>query len=143
MSFSDDINKCMSSSGLATPGSAFDSLSDALEFLDELHTSWENSGGDEETTLGVLITLGAFTGVDEAAAGTAAVVAAGAAAITVGAYLTACFACVVSVAGSAIWDEISSPVVTQDWIRAQLKAQAEAQNVPNPADALPPDDPFS
>ena len=62
MSFTDDFNSCMSSSGLPTPSQVFDSLSDALEFLHQLHTAWEASGGDEEMTLAALAAAGAATG---------------------------------------------------------------------------------
>ncbi len=127
MSFSDDFNSCMSSSGLPTPSQLFDSLSDALEFLHTLHNAWENAGGDEEMTLVALVAAGALVGVDE----TALAALGAAAGITVVAYLTACLSCVVSVAGSSIWNMISS---TDDpWLKDQLVAQADQQDIPNPS----------
>jgi len=127
MSFSDDFNSCMSSSGLPTPSQVFDSLSDALEFLHTLHNAWENAGGDEEMTLAALVAAGALVGVDE----TALAALGAAAGITVVAYLAACLACVVSVTGSSIWNMISS--TDDSWLKDQLVAQADQQNIPNPS----------
>lgn len=135
MSFSDDFSNCMSSNGLPTPSGVFDSLSDMSEFLHELHTAWEGAGGEEETTLAALVALGAVTGIDET-------VLAGAGAVTVGAYLAACLACVVSAAGSAVWDEITGPSPIMDlWLRGELTAQADAQNIPNLIDVQNTPDP--
>jgi hypothetical protein len=127
MSFLDDFNSCMSSNGLPTPGQVFDSLSDALEFLHQLHTAWESAGGNEEMTLGALVALGAATGIDEAV-----LAALGEAAeITVLAYAAACLACVVSVAGSSIWNSIAT--TNDPWLHNQLVAQADQQNIANPS----------
>jgi len=126
MSFSNDFNSCMSSNQLPTPSQVFDSLIDALDFLEQVHTAWENAGGDDQLTLGAFVALGAATGIDE----TVLAALGAAAGVTVLAYLSACLACVVSVAGSSIWDTIAS---TQDsWLQNQLVAQADAQNIPNP-----------
>jgi hypothetical protein len=65
MSFTDDFNTCMSSSGLPTPIQVFDSVSDALEFLHQLHTAWETAGGEADMTLAALAAAGAATGIDE------------------------------------------------------------------------------
>ena len=126
MGFSDSFDSCMSTNGLPTPSQVFDALSDALEFLHQLHTAWESAGGDEEMTLGALVALGAATGIDEevlAALGAAATV-------TVTAYLAACIACVVSAAGSSVWSSIAS--TDDSWLHDQLVAQADEQNIANP-----------
>jgi hypothetical protein len=126
MGFSDSFNSCMSISGLPTPSQVFDSVSDAMEFLHQLHTAWENAGGDVEMTLGAFVALGAVTGIDEAVLG----ILAEAAGATVLAYATACIGCVASAAGSSVWSVIAS--TDDSWLQNQLTAQAEEQNIPNP-----------
>jgi hypothetical protein len=124
MSFTDDFNSCMSSSGLPTPGQVFDSVSDALEFLHQLHTAWEASGGDEEMTLAALAAVGAATGIDE---GVLAILAA-AGEVTVLAYALACAGCVASVLGSSIWSAI--PSIDDLWVQQQLTVAANDQGIP-------------
>jgi hypothetical protein len=125
MSFSDSFTSCMSP--LPTPTALLDSAGEALEFLHKLHQAWEAAGGDDEMTIGALVALGAATGIDEAA-----LAALGeAAAVTVSAYIAACLACLVTAAGSSIWDLISASDVS-DWARQQLVAEADKQGVANP-----------
>jgi hypothetical protein len=92
--FSSAFNACMSTNGLPTPRQVVDSAGDLLEFLHQLHTASEAAGADEEMTIGALIAAGAVTGIDE----TVLAALGAAAAITVGAYISACAACAVSAA---------------------------------------------
>ena len=102
MSFGDDWGNCMRGNGL--PIITLEDLSDVKEFIEEIHQAWENSGGDEEMTLGALAALGAATGLDEGIL--TAIAAAGA--ITLTAYVAGCVSCLVSAAGSALWDLLSA-----------------------------------
>src|SRR5262249_12800230 len=86
MSFSDDLTSCMS----PLPAPTVEGANELMEFLDQLHSAWESSGGDEEMLLTALVAAGAVTGIDEAALATAGTV-------TVVAYLAALVACSVSV----------------------------------------------
>jgi hypothetical protein len=108
---------------LPAPQSLLDSAGDFLEWLEQLHSAWENAGGDEEMTLAALLALGAVVGVDEtfvAAVGTAAQV-------TVLAYIAACAACLVSASGSAVWGLISS--TDDSYIQNQLTVAANDQGI--------------
>ncbi len=101
--FSDAFNACMSSNGLPTPGQVVDSVGDVLELLHKLHTACEAAGADEEMTIGALIAAGAVVGIDE----TVLAALGAAAGITVGAYIAACAACVVS----AVTPDILQPLL--------------------------------
>jgi hypothetical protein len=132
MTFTDNFNSCMSSSGLPTPSQVFDSVTDALEFLDQLHTAWEAAGADEEMTLAALAALGAATGIDE---GVLAILAAAAEA-TVEAYLTACFGCLVSasVSSGMSWQNLFAST-NDSWSQGQLTVAANDQGIDTSATA--------
>lgn len=126
MTFTADFNSCMSSSGLPTPEQVFDSVSDALEFLHQLHDAWEAAGADEEMTLAAIAVAGAATGIDEGVL--AALAAAGAATVT--AYLTACFACLAStwLSTGISWQDFLAS--TDDpWVQNQLTVAANDQGI--------------
>lgn len=120
MSFSDDLTSCMA----PLPAPTVEGADELMEFLDQLHSSWESSGGDDEMLLSGLVAAGAVTGVDEAALATAG-------AVTVAAYLSALVACSVSILASDVWDVISADV-TPSWLQSDLQAQAEQQGVEQP-----------
>jgi hypothetical protein len=62
--FSQAWSTCMNRKGMPVP--ELESLGDALEYLDVLHSALENSGGVEgAVTLGGLIASGALAGVGE------------------------------------------------------------------------------
>jgi Fe-S cluster biogenesis protein NfuA len=127
MSFTDNFNSCMSSSGLPTPSQVFDSVTDAVEFLEQLHTAWEAAGGDEEMTLAALAaTAGAATGIDE---GVLAILAT-AGAVTVAAYLGACAGCLVGAALSSgmTWQNLIAST-TDSWTQNQLTVAANDQGI--------------
>ena len=120
MSFSDDLTNCMS----PLPAPTVEGADELMEFLDQLHSAWESSGGDDEMLLSGLVAAGAVTGIDEAALATAGTV-------TVVAYLSALVACSVSILASDVWDVITSDV-TPTWLQSDLQAQAEQQGVEQP-----------
>jgi len=78
------FTECMNDKGLPVP--SLDSLGDLWDFIDNLHQAWEASGGESDTTLTALVTIGAVTGIDET-------IIAAAGAVTVGVYLAACITC--------------------------------------------------
>ncbi len=126
MSFTDDFNSCMSSSGLPTPGQVFDSLSDTLEFLHKLHDAWEAAGGGEEMTLAALAAAGAATGIDE---GVLAILA-GAGTVTVSFYMGACFTCMVKAWPSSGMSWSAFLASTDDsWEQSQLTVAANDQGI--------------
>ncbi len=91
--FSDDWVQCMHGSGLPVPN--VEDANEALEYVHKIHSALENaSGGEAEVTIGTLIALGAFAGVDEAVLIALGDVAQVAAAL----YISACLGCVASVA---------------------------------------------
>jgi hypothetical protein len=98
MSVADDWAQCMRSNGM--PVITLDDLSDVKEFIEEIHSAWENSGGDEEMTLAGLAALGAATGIDEGVL--TALAAAGA--VTVVAYIAGCISCLASAGLDALKD---------------------------------------
>src|SRR5438445_13789247 len=106
MSFSDDFNGCLQSTGLPAPGDVVDSVEDAVDFLHKLVLAGEASGGETEGTLAALAVVGGAVGIDEAVA--AALAAAGT--VTIAAYLSACASCIVVAAGSSIWDILTAPI---------------------------------
>ncbi|HEX5283574.1 MAG TPA: hypothetical protein VFW30_05600 [Bryocella sp.] len=110
-------------SPLPTPGDFLDSADDFVEWLEQLHSAWENSGGDEEALMVTLITAGAITGIDETAV-------AALAGVTVLAYIAACATCLASATASAIWDLISS--TDDSFIKDKLTVAANDQGIPKP-----------
>lgn len=98
MSFSDDWAQCMRSNGL--PVITLEDLTDIKDYIEELHSAWENAGGDEEMTLAGLAALGAATGIDEGVL--TALAAAGA--VTVTAYIAGCVTCLASAGVDALRD---------------------------------------
>ena len=120
MSFSDDLTSCMS----PLPAPTVEGADELMEFLDQLHSAWESSGGDEETLLTALVAAGAVTGIDEAALATAG-------AVTVAGYLSALIACSVTILASDVWDVVTSDV-TPYWLQSDLQAQAEQQGIEQP-----------
>jgi hypothetical protein len=129
MGFWDNFSGCLSSSGLPTPSEVFDSAGEVLEWLEQLHSAWENAGGDEEMLLSGLVAAGAVTGIDEGVVATAA-------AVTVSAYLAACAGCLVGAAGQSIWDALSAVAAPID-LTNLVTAAAERQGLQPPAGALP------
>src|SRR5436309_3221638 len=120
MSFSDDLGSCMS----PLPAPTVDGVEEVMEWLHELHTAWEASGGETEMLLTGLVAAGAVTGIDEAALGTAG-------ALTVGVYIAALTACIVTTLGPSIWDALTAPAIPS-WLLSQLTAQAETQGIERP-----------
>lgn len=90
-SFSDAWAHCMHGNGLPVPD--VQTLNEALEFLDKVHSAWENAGGGEELLIGALIAGGAIV-VGEAAL----VVLGEVAQVAAFAYLGAGILCLASVA---------------------------------------------
>lgn len=133
MSFTDDFNACMSSSGLPTPRQVFDSVSDALEFLHQLHTAWEAAGGEVEMTLAALAAAGAATGIDEGVL----VILAGAGTVTVSFYLGACFSCLVRAWPSTgiSWPDFLAST-DDSWVQNQLTVAANDQGIDTSGIAL-------
>jgi hypothetical protein len=126
MTFTDDFSSCMDSRGLPTPSQVFDSVSDALEFLHQLHDAWESAGGDEEMTLAALAALGAAAGIDE---GVLTILGAAGAA-TVSVYLSSCFMCLVTAwtsTGTSWSDFLAS--ADDSWVKDQLTVAANDQGV--------------
>lgn len=126
MSFTDDVNTCMSSSELPTPRQVFDSVSDALEFLHQLHTAWETAGGEADMTLAALAAAGAATGIDEGVL----VILAAAGTVTVSFYLGACFGCIVRAWPSTgiSWSDFLASA-DDSWVQDQLTVAANDQGI--------------
>jgi hypothetical protein len=120
MAFSDCLTSCMS----PLPAPTVEGAEDVADFLHQLHSAWENSGGESEMLVSGLVAAGAVTGIDEAALATAG-------ALTVGVYIAALTACLTTCLASSVWDLISAPI-TPSWLAAQLTAQAETQGIPQP-----------
>jgi len=110
----------MHGSYLPTPDEALESVADALEFLELLHTAAEAAGGVEITladleAAGGVVGLGALVG--------------DAAAVTVAAYAGAVAGCMLAGGGSVVWDllaeqDVSAPVV-RDVVAAASSAGVE------------------
>lgn len=83
---------CMRNNGF--PVIDAETVQDALEFVDSIHSAWEKAGGDEKVTIGAMIAAGAFAGADKA---TLAVLGQVATAVFL-AYVGTCIACMGSVA---------------------------------------------
>ena len=130
MSFSESFSQCMSP--LPTPKEILDSTGEVVELLHKLHQAWEAAGGDEEMTIAAVVAAGAATGIDEAALAVLGEIAADAAAVTVVAYTAACVGCLVSAAGTSIWQIVASND-TPSWLQGQLQDQAQQQGVANPS----------
>ena len=90
--FSEALVTCMQGHGL--PVASVENVTEALEFVDKLHSAWENAGGGEELTIVALIAAGAFVGVDEGVLAALEAVGQVAAAL----YISACIGCIASVA---------------------------------------------
>lgn len=60
--FFENWKQCMSNSGLPVPN--IEDINEAVEFLHQLHSAWENAGGEVET-IGALIASGAAAGISE------------------------------------------------------------------------------
>lgn len=123
MSFSDDFKSCLSP--LPAPGDFLDSAEKFVDWLEELHSAWENSGGDDEMLMTALIAAGAVTGIDEAALATLA-------GVTVLTYIAACAAALVCAVGSTIWSLISS--TDDSFIKDKLVVAANDKSIPKPDD---------
>ena len=90
--FSDKWVGCMRSHDIPVPD--LETLNEALEFIDKVHSAWENAGGGEQLLIAGLLGAGAFVGLDEAALG----VLATAGEVTAILYLAACIGCLGSAA---------------------------------------------
>ena len=90
--FSEAWVQCMHGVGFPVPD--VETANDALEFVDKLHSTWENAGGGEELTIAALIAAGAFVGADEAVLAVLGEVAQ----VAVAMYITAYIGCLASVA---------------------------------------------
>jgi hypothetical protein len=121
MSFSSCFESCMSP--LPVPGNFLESAEKFLDWLEELHSAWENSGGNDEALMVTLIAAGAVTGIDEAALTALA-------GVTVLTYIAACITCLTSCAASEIWDLISS--TDDSFIKDQLTVAANDKGIPKP-----------
>jgi hypothetical protein len=87
--FSQKWQGCMRSQHLPVP--TIENANEALEFVDMLHSAWENAGGEAGMTLGALIGTGALNAAGEQTL----IVLAAAVDIAVVVYLSACMNCVV------------------------------------------------
>jgi hypothetical protein len=114
--FAERWEQCMHGRGLPVP--SVEDANEALEFVDKLHSAWENANGDEVMTIGALIALGAFTGVDEAAVEVLGEVAQVAAVL----YISACIACLASVAIDDLRRRFASADLP-DFVVAELNSQ--------------------
>ena len=79
----------MHGNGLPVP--SVEDAGEALGILHQIHSAWENAGGEVALTIGALVTVGALTGVDE----TFLVAVAQVAAVL---YLSVSIGCIASVA---------------------------------------------
>jgi len=122
MSFTDDFNACMRSSGLPTPSQVADSIPGVLKFLIALNRAWKVAGGGMGMTLSELAAAAAVTGLDEV------VIVAGT--VTVSFYLGACFGCLVKVwpfTGMS-WSELLASS-DDSWVQDQLTVAANDQGI--------------
>jgi hypothetical protein len=120
MSFNSDLASCM----YPLPAPNSEGMDELIEFLDQLHSAWENSGGEADTTIMALVAAGAVVGIDEAA-----LAAAGAA--TVLTYITSLTLCAARGLSSSVWDWITADA-TPTWLQSNLMAQAQAQGIAPP-----------
>ncbi|SIT43293.1 conserved hypothetical protein [Paraburkholderia ribeironis] len=114
--FSDRWTQCMQGSGFPVP--TVEDANEALEVLHKVHDAWENSGGEAELTIGALLAAGAVVGVDEGVLATLGEVAT----VAVGVYISACVACLGSVAFDDLKGLFASNAVP-DFVVAQLNSQ--------------------
>jgi hypothetical protein len=120
MSFESDFDSCLSP--LPPPSGVVDSVGDLLEFLERLHTAWEQSGGNDEMLLVALAaTVPELAGVAEAAAD--------AATVTVIAYALACAGCAAKAAGPAIWDILTA--ANDGWAKQAVMTAANDAGIPH------------
>ncbi|MDN5284228.1 MAG: hypothetical protein JWR38_502 [Mucilaginibacter sp.] len=114
--FFENWKQCMSNSVLPVPN--IEDVNDAVEFLHQLHSAWENAGGEVETTIGTLIASGAAAGISE----DALVVLGTVANIAVSLYISQGIGCLGSVAKDglkALFAENELP----DFVIAELDSQ--------------------
>ncbi len=115
--FSDNWVQCMHSNGLPVP--SVEDANEALEYVHKIHSALENaSGGEAEVTIGTLIALGAFAGVDEVVLIALGDVAQVAAAL----YLSACIGCIASVAFDDL-KKLFAENELPDFVVAELDSQ--------------------
>jgi hypothetical protein len=115
-SFFENWEQCMHSNGLPVPN--VEDANEALELLDKLHQAVENAGGEAEVTIGTLLALGAFIGLDEAAL----VVLGEVAEVTAALYISVCIGCIASVG----FDDLKSLFASNelpDFVVAELNSQ--------------------
>ena len=105
--------QCMHGQGLPVPNA--EDAKEALELLHKLHSAWENAGGDEAMTIGALLAAGAITGIDEEILGAVAQV-------VVVVYISACIACITSVAIDDLRGLFASNEIP-DFVVAELNNQ--------------------
>jgi hypothetical protein len=116
--FSEAWAGCMRGNGLPVPD--IETANEALEFVDKLHSAWENAGGGEELTIGALVAAGALVGADEAVLSVLGEVAQVAAIL----YLTTCVTCL----GSVALDDLKG-LFAQNQVPNFVVAQLENQGV--------------
>ncbi|MVN75601.1 hypothetical protein GO988_04610 [Hymenobacter sp. HMF4947] len=114
--FSENWEQCMHSSGLLVPN--VEDANEALEFLHQVHSAWENSGGEAELTIAGLLAAGALVGVDEGALAVLGQLGE----IAVAAYLSACISCMASVALEDIKSLFANNELP-DFVVAELEGQ--------------------
>jgi hypothetical protein len=118
--FSDSWKQCMQANSLPVPD--LETANEALEFLHKLHDAWENAGGEAELTIGALLVAGALAGTIGAGA---LEVLGEVAAVTVTLYLSACIACMGSVAIDDLKNLFASGQMP-DFVVAELESQGIA-----------------
>lgn len=114
--FFENWEQCMHGNGLPVP--SVEDASEAVELLDKLQRAMENAGGEAEVTIGALLALGAFVGIDEAALAVLGEVAQVAAAL----YISMCLGCL----GSVALDELKGLFASNelpDFVVAELNNQ--------------------
>ncbi len=114
--FSEQWVQCMHGNGL--PVLSVEDAHEALELVDKLHQAMENAGGDVEVTIGALIAAGAIVGIDEAAL----VVLGEAAEVAAAIYISACIACIASVAIDDLKEFFANNELP-DFVVAELDSQ--------------------
>jgi hypothetical protein len=114
LSFNDDFTNCMKP--LPTPAGIYTSATDISSALKPITSAWRAVGASNGIQLRTLMATAAL-GID----GTAL------AAITVTAYVAACAACAVSVAGASVWTAITA--CDNDDVKAALTLAANNAGV--------------
>ena len=114
--FSEALAQCMRDKALPAPN--VETAREVLEFLDKLHSAWENAGSSETLTVGELIASGALAGASE----DAMLVLGLAAGAAVQVYITACLFCLASGAIGALKDLLARGELP-DFVVAELDKQ--------------------